>query len=250
MVQIPNKNDLFIFNEDATEPLVLSIGYGNTTKVVISKLNPEFNRWTKLQSMHFKQDYIKHYVVDKQLFLIGCSSEDFCAVYKWTNDQFRRQHKLNSQVVEKIKSVYSRHDIVVMENFHRQISFYSLDDIATLQPGLERSNSVNVADYALYKTPSDHQLFYVEFIFNKTSLAINIFNIGIHKAHGASDRSELKLKDPIECVAKLKSYLKSRIPVVQASHQHVSRTIFAIEQFYDNNIFSLKNFSRKKISSR
>jgi hypothetical protein len=209
-----------VFNENINEPLILSIGLGNTTRVVIMKLNLETNRWVKLQSMHFKQDYIEHYVVDGQLYLIGCSTETFCAIYKWTGSEFRRHVKINGLIFEKIKKISYKHDIVVMESFEKKLSLYTSNDITATQPGLTIAKSSNVVDVALYKSPFDQQLFFVEFLANKTSLAVNFYELSIIKSRDAGDGGDSK--NPIECVARLKALLKNRIPKVQSSHQSVS----------------------------
>jgi hypothetical protein len=223
LVDLPNKNNLFVFNENPAEPLILSIGFGSTTRVVILKLNLETNRWTKLQSMHFKPDYIKHYVVDGKLYLIGCTTDAFCAIYKWTNDHFRRHSKLDSQVFEKIKDIYYQHDIVVMENFQEKLSFYSSDDIVSVRPGLTRDASTNLSNYAIFKSPIHNKMFFVEFIFNKTSIAINFFDLSVDKVKEESDRDGRSLKDPMTCIKELKAILKTRFVKIQSSHDNVSK---------------------------
>lgn len=211
-----------MFNKNDTEPLILSIGHGNTSRVIILKLNVETNRWVKLQSMHFKQDYIKHYVVDNKLYLIGCSTEVFCAIYEWKSDQFRRQHKLNSQIMDKIRSIYFGNDIVIMERSQNKLSFYTSNDIVNINPGLTRLRPLNVVDYAIYKSLIHQELFYVEFVFNKTSLAVRFYGISIDK-RGTVESRDVKLNNPVECVAQLKALLKARMPKVQSSQQHVSQ---------------------------
>lgn len=77
LVDIPNKSNLFLVNEGTDSPLLLSIGYGNktqSTRVAVFKHVIETNRWTKMQSMHFKKNYIEYYVADGNLYLIGCST--------------------------------------------------------------------------------------------------------------------------------------------------------------------------------
>lgn len=216
-LDLPNKSSLFVYNENNAEPLILSVGFGNTTRVTILKLNLETNQWTKLQSMHFTQSYIKHYVMHGQLYLIGCPTDAFCAIYRWTNDQFRRHVKLSSQVLKKVKDIYFRHDMVIVESFQAQLSFYSSDDVLNARPGLMRTNPPSVVDFAVYKSPISQLLYFVEFIFKRTSLAINFYDISIDKIRDRDGRSELKLKDPIECITKLKALLKTRITKVQAS---------------------------------
>lgn len=221
-VDLPVKSNLFVFNENVYEPLILSIGFEkNTTRVIILKLNPTTKRWTKLQSLHFKQDYIEHYVVDGQLYLIGCSTESFCAVYKWTNSQFRRHIKINSRVFEKIRNVNYRHNIIMTENFQNGLTFYSSDDIVGARPALTWKAPPNLVDYTIFESLSNKQLYFVEFIFAKTSLAINFYEMAITRYRGGSDRADGRIKDAVECISRLKAFLKNRIPQIQASHQQV-----------------------------
>lgn len=222
MLDLPQKSFLFTFNQNSKEPLIISIGFGNASRVMILKLNLETNEWTKLQSMHFKQDNIKHYVIDEQLFLIGCTTDTFCAIYKWTGNQFRRQYKLNANFLDKIKNIYFAHGIVIMEDFHRHLSFHSGDDGINMKPGLTRQNSPNVVEYSLYKSPIHKTPFYVEFIFNITSLRINLYDIIVTEI-GKDVNETLKLPmNPVERVASLKSFLKNRIAKVQSAQKHVS----------------------------
>lgn len=173
-------------------------------------------------SLHFKQDYIEHYVVDGQLYLIGCSTNTFCAIYKWTRAQFRRYQKINSNIFERLKNVESRYDIVITENFKKQLAFHSTFDIVTSQPGLVRDPE-NFVDYAIYKSPISDRLFFVEVIFNgKSSLDINFHKITVSKARDMDERANSRHKDARKCVQELKAALKSRIPLIQFSHQHVS----------------------------
>lgn len=211
-----------MFNTNTSEPLILSVGVGNTTRVVILKLNLETNRWTKLQSMHFKQDYIKYYVVKGNLYLIGCSSDAFCAIYKWINGQFRRHQKLSSQVMEKITDVRFKHDLVILEKFRNELSFFTSDDIINSQPASVRINPSNLADYTVYKSPINHRLFFAEFIFSKTSLAVNFQEIFVERIYEDVEKSKTQPSDPLECIAQLKSHLKNRITKVQSILQNVS----------------------------
>jgi len=78
LLDLPNDSDLFVAQENSNTPLVLAIGYGNatqSTRLVAFQFNQETNRWIKTQSMHFKQNYIEHYVIGGKLFLIGCSTD-------------------------------------------------------------------------------------------------------------------------------------------------------------------------------
>lgn len=211
-----------MYNQDDIDPLILAIGYGNTTRVVVLKLDLKTNRWTKLQSMHFKQDYIKHYVVDRKLYLIGCSTDAFCAIYKWDGVHFRRHLKLSNQIYEKIKSVHYNHDLLVAESPQKSLAFFTLDNLATMKPGHVRSIHPNVSTYAIFKSQFDQKLSYAEFLFNKTILEMNFYDVDIEKVHERVESGDAMLKDPVECVARLKAILKSRMPKVQVSQLNVS----------------------------
>lgn len=92
-----------------------------------------------------------------------------------------------------------------------------------MKPGLERSIPVNTASYAIYKSPFDQQLSFAEFIFNKTTLVINFYDVVMEKIHERAETGDATLKNPVECVAKLKAMLKVRMPKVQSSQQNVSK---------------------------
>lgn len=65
-VNSQNVAELFIFNENPEETLILSIRYGignQSTQVVAFNFNQESNRWLKLQKMRFKKDYIEPYSI-------------------------------------------------------------------------------------------------------------------------------------------------------------------------------------------
>ena len=94
---------------------------------------------------------------------------------------------------------------------------YTTDDIVSASPVLLIDNPQDVASYAIYKSPVDEKLFYVEFSLLKTTLAINFYDISMNKAHEIIAKSESKHGNGVECVNKLKSYLKNRLPAVQAS---------------------------------
>lgn len=67
-----------MFNENANETLILSIGYGSgnqSTQVVTFHFDENTNRWLKLQKMRFKKDYIEYYYIDGKLYLIGCATD-------------------------------------------------------------------------------------------------------------------------------------------------------------------------------
>lgn len=183
-------------------------------------------------SLHFKQDYIEYYVVDGQLYLIGCPTDTFCAIYKWTRSQFRRHQKINNNIFEKLRNVESRHDIIITENFKKQLAFHSSYDIVTSQPGLMISPE-NVVDYAIYKSPISRRLFFVEFIFNgKSSLVISFHKITVSKGREVDERANSRHKDVRKCLQDLKATLRSRIPLVQSSHQHVSYFRSSVRPFY------------------
>ena len=185
-------------------------------------LNFETSRWTKLQSMHFKKDFIKHYVVDNKLYLIGCSTDAFCAVYKWDGAHFRRHQKLDNRVYEKIQKIHYKHDIVITESPEKKLSLFTLDNLASMKPGIVKSLMPEVNTYAILKSRYDQKISYVEFIFNETILEIDFYEMHIEKVHERAETEDSLLVNPIECVAKLKSILKNRMSKVQKSQLNVS----------------------------
>lgn len=202
------------------EPLILSIGSENTTtRVVVLKLDLATNRWKKQQSLHFKQEHVKNYESNGQLYLIGCSSEAFCAIYKWKQSQFRRHQKVNNKIFESIKKVNGGHGVIIVEKFDRTLSFLTTDNI--VEPSLELVIPSDTVDYAVVKSEANKNLYYVEFMMNKTSLTINLYEISFVKTLRDANKPATKVKDVIECIAKLKSRLKNRFPSVQSSHQKV-----------------------------
>jgi hypothetical protein len=91
--------------------------------------------------------------------------------------------KISNQIFEKIKKVYFKHDMVIMESPQRKLSFFSFEDLVSMKPGLVQSLAPSLASYAIYKSPIDQQLSYAEFVFNKTTLGINFYDIFIDKVH-------------------------------------------------------------------
>jgi hypothetical protein len=77
-IDVPNKSNLHVFNENLKDTLLLTIGHGGenqSTRVVVFKQNEDDKRWVRVQNMYFKQDYVEHFVVHRKLYLIGCSTD-------------------------------------------------------------------------------------------------------------------------------------------------------------------------------
>lgn len=210
----PVESELYIYNEANSEPLVLSIGNGNITRVVALKLELKNNRWTKLQSLHFKQNNIQHYIVKDQLYLIGCSTDLFCGIYKWNNKQFRRRLKINSQFFEATKEIHFQRDVVILESFEKKLSLYLDDDVINPQPSAVFTESVT-GNYAIFSSPILHQLFLVDFALQNTTLGIRFYRLSFRNVKGMERSSPTTNEDPQECIRELKLKLKSRMPDIQ-----------------------------------
>lgn len=256
LIDLPNKSKIFVFKENTSEPLVFAVGISNdTTRIVSLKLNVETNKWSKLHSLYFKKGYIEHYVVNGQLYVIGCSTDAFCAIYKWKRGHFQRHLKITSQVYERIKSVYYQQDIVVVESFQDTLSFFTSDNIVSLQPEFLMAKRVNVADFAIYKSPGGN-VFFVEFLVNKTSLTVNFYKISIEKRIEEPNEQLAAAKpSSLECVAMLKSQLKHRMPTVQALQQKVQ--VFKLQEnpldmegkkFFHTRTSNLKNSKVRRLT--
>jgi len=144
---------------------------------------------------------------------------EFCAIYKWKNGLFQRQHKLNNKVFDRLKSIYSKHDFIITQSRQRELSFYSSNDIIRIEPGLVRQISKDVSDYAIFKSQQG-DTFYVEIKLSETPIEISMYEIIVQ-----SDEREAtgeRAFDPIRCIASLKNQLKNRLPKVQSSQQNVS----------------------------
>ncbi|CAH1722500.1 unnamed protein product [Chironomus riparius] len=226
--ELPNKSDLFVFNESVNETLILSIGYGlgnQSTQVVTFRHDKQSNRWKKLQKMHFKNDYIEHFSIHEKLYIIGCSTDSFCAIYKWSGSNFLRHQKISSSVFEIIKTIYSRHNIIIIENFQNKLSLYSRSDIIGIKAGLVRSKSNDISEYTVYKSREGH-LYYVEIAKNETSMRASFYEMSITEvAHVKGTRSDAKDIDPIECVMQLKASMKNRVGGIKSSERNAKSLI-------------------------
>lgn len=218
---LPNKGDLFVYNESPDETLLISLGYGNgseTSHITAFKYDEESNKWLKRQKMHFKKDYIEPYIINGSLYLIGCASDSFCALYYWKDNAFHRHLKLSNNVFELIKSIYSRHNIIIIENFQNKLSFYSSNNITSSDPSLQISKYPGMGQYGVYKSPKN-ELYFMEAKFNETSMLISFHEISINRNIYDRMRASNKKIDPIECILELKMSLKNRVPVVKASEK-------------------------------
>lgn len=113
--------------------------------------------------------------------------------------------------------------MIITEDHQRNLSLFTTDDIISAPPVLLFTYPSDVASYAIYKSPANQKLFYVEFSLKPSILAINFYDVSINKAHETTEKSESKHGNGVECIANLKSYLKSRIPTVQSSQVLVQK---------------------------
>ncbi|XP_070500855.1 uncharacterized protein fs(1)M3 [Chironomus tepperi] len=226
--ELPNKSNLFVFNESANETIILSIGYGSgnqSTQVTTFRHDKQANRWKKPQKMQFKKDYIEHFSIHDKLYLIGCATDSFCAIYKWSGSHFQRHLKISSSVFEIIKSIYSRHNIIIIENFQNKLSLYSRSNIIGIKAGLVRSKTDDISEYTLYKSREGH-LYFVEIAKNETSMRARFYEMSIIEVADVKGvRSEEKDIDPIECVMQLKASMKNRVGGIKSSERNAKRLI-------------------------
>lgn len=179
----------------------------------------------KLQSMNFKQEYVEQYVINETLYLIGCSTEckcnflspylyrliskpsclAFCAIYQWNDNYFQRHSKLNNQVFGQIKRIYSRYNIVITENYEKQILFHTDYNIIASTPKLIVNDARAV--FSLYSS-FNKKKYFIEYLLDKTSLIINFYEMTIENANNDETVGQI---NPLECIHKLKSLLKHRI---------------------------------------
>ncbi|KAG5681770.1 hypothetical protein PVAND_011178 [Polypedilum vanderplanki] len=222
--ELPNRGDLFVYNENPDETLILSLGYGignETSHVAVFKYDEDTNRWLKLQKMHFKKDYIEPYTSNGVLYLIGCYSDSICALYKWnSNAHFHRHLKLSNNVFEIIKSIYSRHSIIIIENFQNNLSFYSSTNITSDEPALRLTKSSELSKYSIYKSPKN-LLYFVDVNLNETSMLMNFYEMIINENELNEMRDNDRKTDPIECILQLKRSLKSRSLKVKSSEKDI-----------------------------
>jgi hypothetical protein len=129
--------------------------------------------------------------------------------------------KLSNNVFEIIKSIYSRHSIIIIENFQSKLSFYSSNNITTVEPALKLTKSGEVSQYSVYKSPKD-LLYFVEARLNETSMLISFHEMTINENVFGKMRTSDKDIDPIECILQLKRSLKDRAVKVQTSEMNVS----------------------------
>lgn len=221
IIDFPSRNNLFGVDEKSNGPLVLSVGYGNTTQVIVFQLEVQTGRLTKLQSLHFKQNYAEHFVNKRRLFLIACSTESFCAVYKWNAGQFRRYFKISSQVLKKIARIEYQHDFVILHNYDHSLQLFATENIVQSRQGLFLEGTNEKSEYAICKSKSSsnqQSSYFVDFNVKDSALVISFREILLVETLQSSPNLK---PDARNCSRELKSYLKQRISQVQASHQLV-----------------------------
>jgi hypothetical protein len=225
IIDLPSNSEMIIFN-NGEEKLIILESFEGQRRVVIFQLDIVKSSLTKLQSMFLKQDHVKHFVINKNLYLIACTTEAFCAVYKWTNSQFRRHRKLSSHALESVKDIRSRHGIVLVEDFSNQISFYVReDDVVSSEPGLIVNKTMT--DYDIFLTVSDEKLFFVNYNYTVDhELIIKFHQIEISSS--ATEPRSMKIEDPVDCVGNLKFNMKNRFTNVEKSRNLVRNNLFCI----------------------
>lgn len=239
-----------MFNENVEETIILSIGYGignESTQVVSFKYDESEKRWKKLQKLRFKKDYIEYYSIHGKLYVIACFADcklkekifnfskflltvyiatffhttAYCAIYKWDGLKFKRHIKIASNAFEIIKSIYSHHSIIIVEDFQKKLSFYSTSDITGVKPGYTMVKSNEISEYATYKSLEGY-LYFVKISKNETSLQLSFYEMTITNGSAYESNSDTKVNDPIECVIQLKAAMKSRVAGVKSSERNVS----------------------------
>lgn len=131
---------------------MIAISLGNIIRVVAMKVNIQTSQLTLLQSINFKKTNIHHFQINGDLYLLGCTGETFCAVYKWIHHQFRRQNKLSMEMLDKIKKIHFGHDIVIVEDTERNLLFQSIGAGVNMHTGTYRSNTTDDPQYVIYKS--------------------------------------------------------------------------------------------------
>lgn len=200
--------------------LVILESFENPATVLVFRINTLNGKLSKLQIIFLKQNNVEHYVIDGNLYLIACTTQSFCAVYKWTNLQFRRHRKLSAQVFEKVKSIYSRHDLVVVEDsLDNLLKIHSREeDVLTTDAGLAVPNDFN--EFLFYKSEPSRKVFFVDAKFTEKELLINFREI-LKMENNFESRSAAP-ENPAISIVELKEQLRQRIVNVGKSKTMVS----------------------------
>lgn len=139
---------------------------------------------------------------------------------------FVRHLKISSSVFEIIKTIYSRHNIIIIENFQNKLSLYSRSDIIGIKPGLVRSKTSDISEHTVYKSREGH-LYFVEIAKNETSMRASFYEMSIIDVTDVNGgKSDAKDIDPIECVMQLKASMKNRVGGIKSSERNVSNVVF------------------------
>lgn len=189
--------------------------------MVTLKLDLATGRFTKLQVLYFEKYSLQHYIIKGQLYLIGCSTDSYCAIYKWNNGQFRRRQKIRREFLNTVKRIFFHNDIVVVEKCEKKLSLVLNDDLTNPDTSFSVLPDSPTDDFAIFKSPLLQQLFLVHFALKKTDLAVNFYSLSLHKTNANMERSDSNLDDPKECTKQLKLRLKSRMPQIQSVQQLV-----------------------------
>ena len=114
--------------------------------------------------------------------------------------------------------MYSRYNIVITENFEKQILFHTDYNIIASTPKLIVNDAKSV--FSLYSS-FDKKLFFIEYLLDRTSLIINFYEMTTEIANNDETVSAHRT-NPLECIHKLKSLLKQRILKIHSIKSTVS----------------------------
>lgn len=216
IIDLPNNSRMFLYNVNG-EDLIILESFESKARIVVFRIETTKGFVTKLQSMFLKKNHVEHFLIDRKLYLVACTTEMFCAVYKWTNLQFRRHRKLSSQIFENVKEIRSKHDLVIVEDSANNLLFHVReDDVVSSTPSLIIPK--NTSDYLIYKDKMD-RIYFVDANFTEDKLLMNFHEIELANLF---ESREAIPDNPVECIAELKENLKMRFSNVGKSRTLVS----------------------------
>lgn len=211
---------MFTYNIRGDNIIILQ-SLENPATVLVFRIDTSNGKLSKLQNIFLKQNNVEHYVIDGELYLIACTTQTFCAVYKWTNLQFRRHRKLNANVFENVKSIYSYNDLVFVEDKSKNLQFYAREeDVASSKSGLTIPKNFN--EFLVYHSTFSERLYFVDANFTDKQLVINYREIVRGDNNFESRDADAAEINPISFVTELKEQLKARIMDVGKTKTMVS----------------------------
>lgn len=211
---------MFVYSVN-NEHLVILESFENSAQVQIFRIDTEAGSIANLQNIFLKQNHVEHYVIDRNLYLIACTTRTFCAIYKWKNKQFRRHRKLmSSHIFDNVKHIYSRHDLVVVEDATGILQIHGdEEDVVSFHKGMEIPN--NFTKYLIYKSGMNDKLYFVDANYTGNELLINFHEILVLPIQRSDARSGV-FENPTESISELKEQLKARVMDVVKSKTLVS----------------------------